>query len=95
MTNIKVIDKSTLQGIRLDNVQVEMVENELKRILPNFVPVDVLLNRTAADCDMVITRDGQTPINYQIIGRSVLVDVDAKAMAQFYMGLLILEWLHK
>jgi len=94
-TMIKVLDLSTGQGIILDKAQVLQVEAELTRVLPNMEPVDALITRVASDCDITVAPDGQAATKYKLYGRSVLVNVDADTMTQFYMGLLILEWLRR
>jgi hypothetical protein len=95
MTKIKVFSPSTRKGILLDQQQVAMVEAELARVLPNMEPIAGHLSRVAPDYEMSIIPDSQPIKKYEVFGRSVLVDTNAKTMTQFYMGILIMEWLYR
>lgn len=96
MTDIKVFDQSTRRGIILDKWQVDQFSDELKRAESNFEQVDnSLLGRASSDCDITVFDNGAISKVYKLYGRSLLVDVDAQTMTQFYMGLLVLEWLHR
>lgn len=93
MSRVKVLDLATRRGIYLDAVQTEMFLAELQRVTQHFVEPEDLLSRTAEDAVITVIGDSGAGRRYRLYGRVVLLDEDNDKVAQFYMGLQLLEWL--
>ncbi|WP_119391063.1 hypothetical protein [Taklimakanibacter lacteus] len=95
MIRIKIADPSTRRGIILDDVQSDMFLKELARTQGDIEPAGDHLQRVASDMTIRVVDDAAPVREYLIYGRSVLFDTQDKTMRQFYMGLLLQEWLSR
>jgi hypothetical protein len=94
-TIVKMSDQSTRRACYFNPDQVMLFQKELARVSPSAVPVESNLVGVASDAEIVVHEDGQTTGEYELYARAVLVDTRTRQMMQFYMGLLLLEWLDK
>jgi hypothetical protein len=96
MPTIKIVDRSLNLGIILDKVQVDQFMLELARATQTAVPAAGNdLAGIDADAEITVAEVGQPTQLFELYGRSVLLDLQTKKLMQFYMGLLVLEWLHR
>ena len=104
MRTVKLTDVSNGREVTLDNTRAQTVLTEIHRVSGSFwlrilwllfgallrKRYNGVLNRIAPDMEITIN-NGSTRV-YQVYARSILVDRAGRHM-QFYMGLLLQEWL--
>jgi hypothetical protein len=106
MTDITLKNLSTEDEISLDAQQIEVLIKEIRstsgnwlmkiiwRLFPSIWQTRAkdLLELVAPDAEIAVVNNGSIS-KYQIFARTILVDPTGRPR-QFYMGLLILEWLN-
>lgn len=92
MTTIRVVQPATGKKITLNAVQRARFLDELKRTSKYQSTPTKKYPGIAPDC-LIMVKDGGKMQEYAIYGRSVLRNLKTRRERQFYMGLLITEWL--
>ena len=106
MIDIKLKNLNTEDEISLDSQQIDVLLREIERtagqwfmrliwwLFPSIWQkrTEDLLELVAPDAEITVDNNGR--INkYQLFARTILVDTATGRPRQFYMGLLLLEWL--
>jgi hypothetical protein len=104
MTTVEVRDDASGRSYRLTSLEVEQFDRELSRTAPwrtlrgliNFLlgRDRVVLQGVADDARVIVDRSGRVR-EYGIYARTILGDVRTRRKRQFYMGILLLEWLDR
>lgn len=106
MIDTKLKNLNTEDEISLDSQQIDVLLREIKRtdghwfvrLIWKFFPsiwrksTEGLLELVAPDAEITVNKDGHIS-KYQLFARTILVDMTTGRPRQFYMGLLLLEWL--
>jgi hypothetical protein len=106
MISIVLKNPNTEHEITLNPQQVDVLLREIKRtsgswfmrIIWLFFPwlwqrrTEGLLELVSPDAEITIDNNGRVE-SYQLFARSIIVDESTGRPRQFYMGLLLLEWL--
>lgn len=106
MITIKLKNLNTGHEITLDSQQTDVLLREIGRTSGSWIMRFIwllfpriwqrrtqgLLELVAPDAEITIDNSGRTS-SYQLFSRSILVDMASGRPRQFYMGLLLLEWL--
>lgn len=92
MTTIRLTQPGTGKVVNLDQAKIDLFMAELQRTAraqsdPTKAPRGI-----AQDC-LISVRSGTTRRELALYGRTVLRDLGTQRERQFYMGLLVLEWL--
>jgi hypothetical protein len=106
MISVVLKNLSTGYEITLDARRQEVLRREMRRTAGSWLMRLIwllfpwlwrrrmagLLELTAADAEIRIDNNGNVRV-YHLYARSILVDEATGRPRQFYMGLLVLEWL--
>ena len=94
MTSIVLRDMAGLRTVKLTPARAKLFNTELRRVrafYPSGKGRPPL--RVAPDCSVHV-RKNKKRREYEVYGRTVLYDKQAKKRWQFYFSLLLLEWLY-
>ncbi len=106
MIDVKLKNLNTENEISLDSLQIDVLLREIRRtagwwfmrfiwrLFPSLwrKRTEGLLELVAPDAEITVNKNGLIS-KYQIFARTILVDMATGRPRQFYMGLLLLEWL--